>query len=218
MTPKAQNIYLTWRRGRGERRVAVGVVETSPSLTFRYLPLGVSEAEAEGFSHHPCFPDTGRVYTENIATVLAQRIISPSRPDAGEYYDFWEISREERGDVVSVLAHSSGTLPTDTFEWLAEFDTAVGLRLVTDLAGLTGHPLDTGSLRAGDTLTWEREPCNPYDPCAVRVMKDGTPVGYVKRVHNRVFSLPGSERLTVTVKRIEHNGHINRAFLLIRCE
>ena len=42
------------------------------------------------------------------------------------------------------------------------------------------HATGAKGVRPGDTLSLVREPDNPYDPCAVRVDREGTKVGYVR--------------------------------------
>lgn len=42
------------------------------------------------------------------------------------------------------------------------------------------HAAGAKGVRPGDTLSLAREPNNLYDPCAVRVDREGTKVGYVR--------------------------------------
>ena len=43
-------------------------------------------------------------------------------------------------------------------------------------------------------------------------------VGYVKRIHNEVFHLKNSKSLKIKVKKLEQNGHINKAYIIIFSE
>ena len=61
----------------------------------------------------------------------------------------------------------------------------------------------------------KRLPLHTYDSKAVALYKDGQMLGHVKRVHSHVFYLPSNNLLRVKVKKIEHNGHISRAYILI---
>lgn len=106
-------------------------------------------------------------------------------------------------------------LPTDSFEFLAEYYGAKGVRFVSELTGLTSNPLDNGILHEGDELEWKREPENKYDSKAVLLLKDGRALGYVKKIHSRVFYLLDSHRLKAKVKKIEYNGHLSRVFIVI---
>lgn len=216
MIPNIKRIYMAWRAGKGCRRIIVGEVFASATRTlFHYIGAGVEEAAKEGFTHYPEFPDLNKEYDTNVVRILSQRLNNTERTDIEEYYSFWEISPEDRPYPLRVLSLTSGSLPTDNFEFLADFYGVKGLCLVTELAGLSYNPLRNDALKEGDLLDWDLEPENEHDPKAVRVLKDGTKIGYVKTVHSRVFYNKGAERLTVRVKRIESNGHINKVFLAI---
>lgn len=63
----------------------------------------------------------------------------------------------------------------------------VGLILQTSpVAGFQHHagPALFPLMRVGDVLTLSREPDNPYDPRAVRVLWHGTQIGYAPRADN----------------------------------
>lgn len=219
MTPKIRKLYMSWRRGRSHRRILVGEVSLSAdSVTFQYIPSGVKEAQQYGFTCYPDFPDTseGKLYDINVARILSLRTNSAERSDIASYYNFWEISTEEAKNPICVLGHTCGSLATDNFEFLAEFESIKGIVLVTELAGLSDRSIPTENLKVGDVLTWKKEPDNEYDDKAVKLFKDGEEIGYVKRIHSHIFYKEGAENLVVTVKSVECNGHIRKAFLLIR--
>lgn len=45
------------------------------------------------------------------------------------------------------------------------------------------------SLKSGDPMLYEREPSNPYDPAAIRLLTvDGTFIGYVERLRSAEIS------------------------------
>lgn len=72
---------------------------------------------------------------------------------------------------------------------LAGTAAADGLRLLahrSPLAGANYHALTDvwEQLREGDALTLEREPANPHDPRAVRVLWRGRMIGYLPRAAN----------------------------------
>ena len=72
-------------------------------------------------------------------------------------------------------------------------------------------------LSEGDTLTWKREwePTNAHDKYAVQVFKGSQLVGYIKQVHSRIFYKKLRGKLNITVKSVNKNGHLNRAFITI---
>ena len=67
----------------------------------------------------------------------------------------------------------------------------------------------------GDLLRWERERSNEYDKFAIKVFKGDIFVGRVKRIHSRVFYKKNGDSLKITVKTVNRNGHLNRAFIKI---
>lgn len=216
MRPHIKRIYMVWRAGRSHRRIVVGEIKSNASsTTFRYIKDGVEEAKCAGFICYPDFPDTNKVYNTNILRILSQRLNNAERTDIADYYDFWQISKKETDSVLRVLSHTGGILPTDNFEFLADFYGAKGLSLVTELTGLSNNPLANDSIIEGDILDWRYEPANEYDKYAVAVYKNDKKLGYIKKIHSHVFYRKGSSRLCLAVKLIEHNGHINKAFLSV---
>jgi hypothetical protein len=218
MDSKISRIFMTWRSGRSHSRLIVGVIKSTASeTTFHYFKDGVDKAKSMGFTCYPDFPKTNPsiIYDKNVMRILSQRINNPERTDIDEYYRFWEISEEIKTSQFKLLAYTSGILPTDNFEFLAEFYSIRGLRIVSELIGLSDNPLENSELSEGDNLEWECEPKNKYDPKAVVLSKNRKKLGYVKLIHSHVFYMKGNYALKVSVKKIEHNGHINKVFILI---
>lgn len=216
MYPHIKSIYMAWRLGKGYERIVVGEVKSEVSETcFTYIPEGVEEAAKKGFMCYPAFPNTRKVYSANVLHILSQRLNDARRTDIQQYYDFWEVPKECIGNTYRLLAYTGGMLPTDSFEFLADFEDVRNLSLVTEMAGLSVSNLAHGELQEGDQLTWKLEPDNPHDKDAVRIYKGEKPMGYIKKIHNRLFHREDSDSLSVSVKRVEQNGHINNVFLLI---
>ena len=71
------------------------------------------------------------------------------------------------------------------------------------------------TLTAGDTLRFELEHDNLHDKEAVKVYKGNLEIGYVKKIHCRVFHKPGAEKLKLSVKAIDKNGTIKRVFMKV---
>lgn len=216
MRSKIKLINLVWRDGKSGIIIPVATIKSNVfGTTFAYDKCGVEEARKLGFVCFPEFPDTEKKYSTNVLKILAQRINDRERSDIQSYYDFWEIPEKARLDAYRMLAYTQGMLPTDTFEFLAEYYGTKGVHFVSEISGLTYNQLDNDSIKVGDVLQWKREPDNEHDHYAVALYKDGVKLSYVKKIHSRVFYLKRSDRLTVTVKKIEHNGHISRAFIVI---
>lgn len=216
MKPRIKRIYMAWRPGRSHRRIIVGEVKANASsVSFSYIKENVEEARRYGFVCYPDFPDIDKTYDKNVLRVLSGRLNDSTRTDIGEYYSFWNITESVRKDVLGMLALTGGILPTDNFEFLPDFYSVKGLSIVSDLSGLSVSPLANGDVAEGDVLSWAVESDNEHDKEAVAVYKGTRKIGYIKRIHARMFHKRGSDRLKIVVKRIEHNGHINKVFMNI---
>lgn len=216
MRPHIKHLIVVWRPGRSKSRIPVAIVKSNVfGTTFKYLQEGVEKAQNDGFVCFPDFPSIQDIHETNVLKILSQRINNSERSDIQGYYDFWEVPDKAKGDAYRLMSYTQGILPTDNFEFLAEYYGTRGIRFVSELTGLTSNPLENDALKEGDELVWIREPYNEYDPYAVALFREGQRLGYVKSIHSKVFYLPNSSSLKVRIKRIEHNGHISRAFILI---
>jgi hypothetical protein len=207
-------IFLVWRKGAGFRRITVGVIKknVSEGVTFKYLEKGVSEAESFGFTPYEGFPDLNTIYTKNVAEIFGQRIVRSERNDISEFYDFWHIDLTRKDDSFYMLAFTQGLLPTDTFEFLADFNPQKGLTFVTEIAGIKRKELKSDVLKVHDILTYKWDENNTNDDYAVEVFKGDLSLGYIKKIHSRVFTRSNS-KFMVRVKHIEKNGVLSRVFL-----
>lgn len=208
---------MVWRRGRSERRIKVGLITKNQTegVTFRYLEDGLKKAIPEGFTMYPDFPDAQTIYKQNVLETFAQRLTNTERSDIKKYYDYWEIAPELKDDKYYVLAQTQGLLPTDNFEFIAEYYPKKDLKFTSEICGLSYEKVSSGTLSVGDELTWQLEKNNEYDPYAVLLYKGDTRLGYVKTVHSKIFHDSKYKRFKIVVKSFEQNGHINRAFISI---
>jgi hypothetical protein len=210
-------IYLGWRQGQTHRRHIVGLLqkEAEGKFTFRYFKDRVEEAKKEGFSPYTEFPDVDKVYNSNVVDIFAQRLTKSDRSDVQKFYDFWEVDPQYKDDKFYLLGHTQGLVPTDNFEFLADYNPTDGLHFLTEVAGLSKYQLPPDAVRPGDHLRFELDPGNQYDNEAVKVFKGDRELGYIKKIHCRVFSKPGAERLTLEVKAVDRNGVIKRIFVKV---
>lgn len=208
------NIFLIWRKGPGSRRIPVGVIKRNSidGTRFEYLQKSIKEAEKQGFIPYTGFPDITRTYTKNVLEILSQRIVKSERNDLSAFFEFWRIDTSKRKDQYYMLAHTQGILPTDNFEFLADFNPKKGLTFVTEIAGLTKSKISSDNLSVGDILDYELEKDNPHDSYAVKLFKKDLYLGYVKLIHSKVFHR-AKGKLKVTVHHLEKNGVIQRAFI-----
>lgn len=216
MSREISHIYLAWREGSGHRRIIIGVIKRRASgVSFSYIKEGLDEAKKHGFVTYTDFPDEDRVYTENVLDIFGFRLNKAEREDIQKYYNYWEIDPQYKEDKYYLLAHTQGLLPTDNFEFLADYNPVKGVSFISELCGLTHMQLPKDILSEGDTLTWKREPTNAHDKYAVQVFKGSQLVGYIKQVHSRIFYKKLRGKLNITVKSVNKNGHLNRAFITV---
>ncbi|SFU53397.1 HIRAN domain-containing protein [Pustulibacterium marinum] len=212
------NIFLIWRKGKGSRRIPIGIIKRNinEGVRFEYLQEGLDKAKKLGFGYYEGFPDTNKVYTENILEIFGQRIMRSERNDIKNFYDFWQIDPKYKEDDFYMLAYTQGLLPTDNFEFLADFNPKKNLSFITEIAGLTKLQIPADTLKVGDSLSYQLENNNEYDKDAVKVSKNGVRLGYIKCIHNKIFHKANKKKkINVTVHRIEKNGVLNRVFLKV---
>lgn len=216
MSKDIANIKLAWRKGAGFPRIIIGIIKRNAfGVSFSYIPEGLEEAKKSGFVTYTDFPDETKVYTDGVLDIFGLRLNKSERGDIQKYYDYWEIDPKYKEDKYYMLAHTQGLLPTDNFEFLADFYPTRELSFTSELCGLTNLKLDKDTLEEGDLLRWERDPHNEFDRFAVKVFKGETFVGYIKKVHSRIFYKKCRSKLKITVKSVNRNGHLNRAFIKI---
>lgn len=210
------NIYLTWRKGKGERRIPIGVIKRNKTkgTRFQYLEEGVKEANKFGFSIYEGFPKTSTIYSNNVIEIFGQRIMRSERNDIKDFYDFWLVDKQHINDVYYMLAHTQGILPTDNYEFLAEFNSCKNLKFITEISGLSRMKISSDNLKKGDVLTYINEPKNLFDKYAVKVYNGKLFLGYIKVIHNRIFHR-SKRKFKISVQHIEKNGVLKRVFLRV---
>lgn len=212
-----RSIYLAWRKGKGHRRIIVGQIRRNATkgVWFQYIQEGVERAKQEGFTPYVDFPQIEKEYCNNVLEAFSQRLVKTERTDKKKYYDFWEIDEKYKDDKYYMLAYTQGLLSTDNFEFLADFNPIGSLCFVSEISGLSSIEIKTGTIAIGDELRFEYENDNPHDKYAIKVFKENIELGYVKKVHNKVFHGKNGNKLRIFVKGIEQNGNIHRIFIKI---
>ncbi len=212
-----EKIYLAWRKGAGARRFIVGLLERQPdgNHTFRYLPEAKKLVFTEGFLPYFEFQDLDTVYDRNVVAIFAQRLMKPERPDIDKFYEFWEVDPSQAEDRFYILGKTQGLVATDNFEFLAEYELSSQTHFLTDIAGLSHYQHPKGAVKIGDTLHVELERDNENDPDAVKVFTGELALGYIKKIHCRVFQQHHANKLELTVKDIEQNGIIRKIFVRV---
>lgn len=209
-------IYLVWRKGRGGRRIPVGEIRQSVTegARFAYKIKEVQKAQAEGFQLYTGFPDLNKEYTENVLDIFGQRIAKSERNDLKDFYSFWNVDLKRKQDTFYMLAMTQGIIPTDTFEFLADFNPVKGLKFISEISGLSAYQIPSDTIKVEDELSFEIEPTNEYDNQAVKLFFKTIQLGYVKMIHSRIFY---KSKITPIVKvhHIEKNGVLKRVFISI---
>lgn len=210
-------IYLCWRKGVGEGRHIVGVLKRNATngVRFQYLTQHLEKAKLDGFTAYTEFPDLNKEYDGTTLDVFGQRIMKSERSDINDFLSFWEINPKYKDDKYYLLARTQGLNPSDNFEFLADYNPVKGLCFMTDLAGLSKRALPKGSLQVGDELSFEKEPDNKFDKYAVKVLFKGECIGYIKKIHSKVFYKQKGEKLKLKVKALDQNGTIKRIFIKV---
>ncbi len=211
------HIFLSWRQGSGHRRHIVGVLKKAASkgVSFQYLQENIEKAREQGFVPYTEFPEIEKIYTENVLETFSSRLTKPERTDISDFYKFWEIAEKNKDDKFYLLAKTQGFLPTDNFEFLADYHPVNELNFLTDLAGVSHLKLPNDSITVDDELTFTKETSNENDPFAIKVLKDDKDIGYIKKVHAKVFNKKNGEDLKIKVKSIDKNGVIKRVFVKV---
>ncbi|MCK6649267.1 MAG: HIRAN domain-containing protein, partial [Bacteroidia bacterium] len=137
------------------------------------------------------------------------------RPDIEDFYAFWEIKPQYKEDRYYLLAHTMGLLPTDNFELLADYRPIKDLSFLTDLAGLSTLKLSPGTVKVGDQLSFKKEPNNSKDKYAVKVYKNDIAIGYIKKIHSKIFHCKKGCKAKLIVKAVDQNGTVKRIFVKV---
>lgn len=208
-----RKIFIAWKEAQGSRRFIIAKIKRNKSegVTFEYCDEGFESAQKRGLDHFFGFKNAPKLSPDQVEQLLMQRFISKDRPDRNEFLSFWEAL--ETSDTFDLLALTQGKSPTDNFEFLAVYYPQKGLRFVSDLAGISHLQLPRGTVQKDDILTFQSEPNNEFDAHAIAIYKDGTKVGYVKKIHNLVF-LHG-KKPEIKVKGVDQNGSIKQIFVSI---
>lgn len=211
------NIYVSWRKGRGCSRHIIGILKrnVTEGVRFKYLLENLPDALNDGFTPFVDFPDVNKTYSDNVLEIFGQRLVKTERSDIQKHYDFWELDRKYINDKFYLLAYTQGMLSTDNFEFLADFLPKQDLCFITEITGLSVNTIPADTINLNDELDWVREPNNKYDQFAVQVYKNDTLIGYIKKIHNRVFYKNTKGKLKIKVKSIDQSEIINRVFIKV---
>jgi hypothetical protein len=207
-----RTIYIAWRQKASEPRYIIAKIKRNKSggILLEYLK-DFESAKEKGLDYFFGFRNENLTPLE-IENRLSHRIISKERSDRMEYLEFW--NAQNTNGIFDVLALTQGKAPTDNFEFLADFYPVKQkkFKIVSDIAGLSNLKLNAGELKEGDILTYQKTP-SEFDKDAVTLFKNDKIVGYIKKIHNRIFR--DNQKMNIVVKTVHENGIIKQAFITI---
>lgn len=208
------NIQLIWRPEKGSSRISIGTIKKNETegVRFQYNSEGLLKAKKLGFEHYEGFPDTKKIYTENVLQIFGQRLIKSERTDSQDFYNFWNIDPSKVKHKFYMLAFTQGLLPTDNFEFLADFNPVKNLSFITEVTNLTESKISSDKVNVDDKLRYELESENKFDRNAVKVFKKDLYLGHIKLIHCNVFHKT-NKIFKLEVQGLEKNGVLKRVFV-----
>jgi hypothetical protein len=182
-------LFVAWRDPESRRIFPVGRLLriVSPFLGYEFAYIqGARIAAEQGFQPFLAFTELGEVYrSRELLPFFKNRVLSPSRPDYGEYVDSLALDAAS-AEPMTLLAVSGGRRTTDLIEifpdWLREqagqrLRTRFLVRGVRHVAGAEPRIL---SLRAGERLYCMRDVQNSVNPQAIALRaEDHAVIGFL---------------------------------------
>lgn len=185
MISLAERIFVSWRRADSERRYLVGeIMRNDNQVTFQYA-YEIYEALRDGMYLYNEFQNIEKKYSTNVLNIFAQRLTPKSRFKTASVYKFWQITQDIVKDDLATIALTQALLPTDNFEFLADFLPKKGLSFITDLSFTSQIALPANLLDSTDHLLWEKRDSDQGQD--IVVIHDGTIIGQIKQGHANVF-------------------------------
>lgn len=185
---------LTWQRplgteGRRDRH-AVGELRelADGGFSFRYLDEDdLEQARTAGFDGYPGLPQDTEISDTVAREVLMRRLPPRDRGDFGRLMERFGLVSDAPHTDLTLLATTGGRLTSDSFGVCETFEGFERpFAYVFDLAGYRHERSGDRLPIEGETVRFEPEPENQWDPDAVRICAlDGTRFGYVNRLQAR---------------------------------
>ena len=216
---------LAWQRplgspGRRDRHAVAELVQSKDRLTFRYLDDEALEpARQDGFTTYPGLPIGSTELCKIAEEVLMRRLPPRDRPDFGGLLRRFGLPSDAGYPALTLLAYTGARLTGDSFSVCETFDGfEPPFTYLFDVAGNRHDRNRYDQLGSAERLFFEREPDNPHDPNAIRIVRsDKTRVGYVNRLQTGpVGRWLDDERTSASVFRTNGRIEYPRLFVLAR--
>ena len=186
-------LWMIWKNPISRKRFIIGELsEEHNRYFFKYINPELEDARESGFNYFPGFNDLNETYNSNtLFTNIETRLPNPNRPDYLEILNLYDLKSEST--KMEILKATKGRLLTDNFEFVQPFDR--NNKIEFDIAGTSHHLIEKNvrdTLKVNDNLILEREPDNPEDKDAIKVLYEfeNTKVllGYVPRYYSKDLS------------------------------
>ncbi|GMQ79424.1 MAG: hypothetical protein BMS9Abin02_2012 [Anaerolineae bacterium] len=186
-----QRLLLAWQAPEGKQRTRFIVGELirkvgdDRSVMLRYLQESIDFQKAKnlGFDGHPAFKKTDRDYSHGVVDAFMRRLPPRTRRDFRQYLEQFCISRDANISDFALLGYTGAKLPSDGFSIIHPFDNVDGpCEFLTEVAGFRYmKDISLDDVVIGETVTFEPEPTNKYDPRAISILLNERKIGYVNR-------------------------------------
>lgn len=181
-TAQFDEIKLIWRPAPHTSRHIVGTLKmTNVGFEFKY-DVSVAAHES-GFSEYPGLPLSGSPFREHALGAFSTRLPSREREDFDDLIGNWRA--DSSMSDFQILGLTSGTLPTDMYEFIPVIEPVSGTCFLSDLAGIHNYVSsdEFTSLAQGTELELRENPLNEFDPDAVEVRYQENQIAHLKIVH-----------------------------------
>lgn len=218
-------LLLVWHNSNFEaprcRRVVGELVRHGDDAAFRYLK-GTDDfrlAIEEGFHEFPAFSDAKNEESKlGALDVFVRRLPPRKREDFHEYLSQYNLPINFTGSSFALLAYTGARLPSDTFELCPDLSDAVApLDLIVEVAGLGFHMDENSVFHEDETVSFEKDPENPYDPQAVKVLHNKNHIGYINKALSPSFAkLLETGKVSGKVIKFTNNKGKPRLLVLVK--
>lgn len=222
-----EELYLCWMATdeSERRRFRVGKLhrqeEGNVILEYYHDSQELKEAAARGFRGYPAFPDIKKSYHQGVMEAFMRRLPPRSRRDFHNYAAWYGIPPDRVSEMsdFALPGYTGAKVANDGFSLVHPFDTPMPFEFMLEVAGYRDHgELPADEIRKGMELTFQPEPQNPDDPEAIRIMHNGSKIGYVDKGRTPLIHrwMEQERYITAHVERI--NGITERKLIYVWVE
>lgn len=218
-------LLLVWHHSQPgiprHRRVVGELVRHGEDASFRYLKNtdDFHAALEEGFHEFPAFSDKGGgEHHTGALDVFMRRLPPRKREDFKEYLAQYSLPSDFSGSAFSLLGYTGARLASDTFELCPDLsDAKAPLDFVIEASGTQYHTEEGKNFKEDDPVTFEADFDNAHDKNAVKIIHNGSVVGFVNKALAPSFRrLLDSGGVEGSVLRFTERKSKSRLIILVR--